>query len=393
MKDRKAVVTGVGIICAAGAGREALREALRKPAPLTADAGLRLPAGLVRNFDIREYIETEKGYLDRTSQLAFAGMSLALEDANLSREDVQKAEAGLFLGTAFGNHQTMALFFEDLLAKGPRFVKPILFPHAYSNTTISLLAMEYGLTGWHVNFAAGGISGAAAILSAFDLIRTGRLDMALAGGVDSLTEMLVAGLQAEKLVSSNPCKPFDAARDGFNPGEACVVLVLEEGARARRRGARPLADVLGAGLASMNRRQERSPAENAICRAMESALASGGATPDMLVASANGTSLRDEAEWKAVAALAERMPGLSMTSLKPLFGETFGAEGPLQVAAAIECLGEGIVPPALNLERQLGAPPLPIVSGTAKAPAGARALVNSFDDGGSAVSILLGKPS
>jgi len=119
MKDRKAVVTGIGIICAAGAGREALREALRKPAPLTADAGLRLPAGLVRNFDIREYIETEKGYLDRTSQLAFAGMSLALEDANLSREDVQKAEAGLFLGTAFGNHQTMALFFEDLLAKGP----------------------------------------------------------------------------------------------------------------------------------------------------------------------------------------------------------------------------------------------------------------------------------
>ncbi len=402
MKNRRVAITGMGIICGAGAGREAFGDALLSTPMKScveyvkffdASRATSKLAAEVPEFDIKEYIETEKGYLDRTTELAFAGTSLALEDANLSRQDIQKAGAGLFLGTAFGNHGTIAAFLDDLFAKGPRFVKPVLFPHAYSNTTISMLAMEYGLNGWHVNFSSGGISGAAAILNAFDLIRLGRLDMALAGGVDSPTGMVFLGLDHRKLLSASPCRPFDANRDGFNPGEACAVVVMEEMSHAVARGARIMAEMLGGGFHSMLPEAAAGIQDNAVYRAMKSALASHGKAADLIIASANGSRIRDEIEWKAIAALAAEVGDLRVTSVKSILGETFGAEGPLQVATAIECMLSGTIPPTLNLDRQLDTPPLPIVTGE---PASLRCklgLVNSFDDGGSAISILMGYPS
>jgi len=171
MRENRVVITGVGPVSAIGIGREqffaGLREGRSGIAPIasfdTTPYRSKLAAEIA-HFDVKEYLESEKAYLDRASELAFAGMSLALEDADLDARKLDSGGTALLLGSAFGNLGTLGVFFDDFVKKGPRLVKPILFPHTYSNTTISLLAIEYGLTGYHVNFSAGAVSAGAAIL-------------------------------------------------------------------------------------------------------------------------------------------------------------------------------------------------------------------------------------
>jgi 3-oxoacyl-[acyl-carrier-protein] synthase II len=240
---KRVVITGIGPVSAIGIGREAFFGALRERrsgiAPVTAfEAGGRR-AGEVKNFTVADYLESQKNYLDRSSELAFAAMSLALEDADLDPKSC--SSDALLLGSAYGNLATMSLFFADFVQKGPRLVKPVLFPHTYSNTTISLLAMEYNLAGYHANFSAGTVSSACALVEGFDLIRQGRQTRALAGGFESLSALLLSGLHAAGSLADAD------GQGGFVPGEGAGIVVLEEREQALARGARILGEVRGAG--------------------------------------------------------------------------------------------------------------------------------------------------
>jgi 3-oxoacyl-[acyl-carrier-protein] synthase II len=321
---KRVVITGIGPVSAIGIGREAFFDALRarRPglAPIAAFEAGGLLGGELRAFNVADYLESQKNYLDRSSELAFAALSLALEDADLDPKGCP--EAALLLGSAYGNLATMGLFFADFVQKGPRLVKPVLFPHTYSNTTISLLAMEYGLAGYHANYAAGTVSAACALAGAFDLIRQGRETLAFAGGFESLNPILHAGLKAGGLLAG-----ADGA-GGIVPGEGAGLLVLEERDRALARGARILGELAGAGLTGGGR----------IGEAMEAAWAQAGwegIGPDLIVSHANGSPDLDRLEAAAIADFRGRHPGGRVESIKPLTGETFGGGGALQAMAAL----------------------------------------------------------
>ncbi len=235
------VITGLGAVCALGADTAEIAAALREGEPaLFAPARLALPpeetpplAGEAPDPDLAACGVTPKPYLDRASQLFLAACGMALGQAGLDAAACAARRAGVLCGTAWGCLSTAEAFFADYALKGPRLVKPFLFPHAYSNTAVSLAAIEWSLRGPHENVAARAAAAGFAVTEAFDLIRSGQADVLVAGGTDALSATRLR-----------------ATADGGAPGEAGAALVLERAETAAARGAATLGRLLGCGLSA-----------------------------------------------------------------------------------------------------------------------------------------------
>ncbi len=393
---RRVVVTGIGPLTAIGGGRQAFADALAFGDDGIADAPhLATPDGWIpsvaelRDFDLKAYFAKPKGYLDRATQLAFAAAELAFADANLPPEQRGGKRAGLALGTAAGCLETAGRFFADFLDKGPRFVKPILFPHTYSNTTISMLAIEYGLAGPHLNFASGMVAGAQALIAAADQIRLGRADLMLAGGVDALSREWLLGWRQEGRISPTTagphlCAPFAAESHGLALGEGACLLVLEEYEHALARGAKILGEILGSGESSAV-----GLAAAAVERAIDQALAPlPPQTLALVLAGANGDHQLDAVEMAAL----QQNPAtaaIPTTAIKAMLGETAGAALPLQVAAAICARQTGLIPPTLNVRTPQPGSTLNLVVDTDQPLPPGPILCLGEDFGGATAAILL----
>jgi 3-oxoacyl-[acyl-carrier-protein] synthase II len=317
VEDKGVVITGAGPVSAIGIGREAFMDGVRRYR-----SGIGQFAAEISDFSVVDYLETEKAYLDRASQLAFAAMSLSIEDANLDLKNMDRSSMGLILGSATGCLASTQLFFNDYLEKGPRFVKPILFPHAYANTTISLLAIEYGLNGYHLNFSSGATSSSGALLHAYDMVRTGRCALAFAGGFEALSPMLLRGTA------------LNDDQQGFMPGEGAGIVVLENAAHARQRGAVVLGEILGGGMTGGDILKAMHLACSSLAKRDDAVTGFSLATP--------GGDL-DPAEMAAIMEFQgdrpERMP---VNRLKAILGETAGADTALRVIAALHAISPGV---------------------------------------------------
>ncbi|MDD5705882.1 MAG: beta-ketoacyl synthase N-terminal-like domain-containing protein, partial [Kiritimatiellae bacterium] len=219
------VISGIGTLCALGIGREECAAAWseREPALFPAaraqpPAGLSNLAGEVPDFELATLLPAPKAYLDRQSELLLAACALALRDGRLAKGAFEPSRAGLALGSAWGAIGTLSRFFADYVGKGPRLVKPMLFPHAYANAAISLAAMEWELRGAHLNFVSGRDASTQALLAALDALRQGEADIMLAGGCEALNDTLWAALAETGRAAS--------------PGEGAAVFLLESAGSA-----------------------------------------------------------------------------------------------------------------------------------------------------------------
>lgn len=374
---KRVLITGLGPVSSVGCGREAFWQGLaaegcRLPEPGQDHArlclGSQAPVRL-QNFRIGDYLQSEKPYLDPSSAYALAAASLAIQDGRLDPRTL--ARAGLVLGSAFGSLETLTRFAEGLFTKGPRLVKPVLFPHAYANTAISLVAMEFGIRGYHLHFASGFISGTAALLAAFDAIRQGAVDVALAGGYDAISETLLAGWVAcgWTAPSADPAAsdPAKVRADGLcPPAEGAGIVMLESREHALARQAPIYGELIEGALTATKPGEASRPLSMAIRDAMRQALRRAGGSPNevrLLSAASNGMPAVDSAEAEAV----EEIFGRSRPPVvrwKQKLGETMAAAGPLHVIAA------------------LGRP------ASASAPHGP-VLINSVDPGGAVGTLVL----
>ena len=188
-------------------------------------------AGIVPPFEAETILPTAKAYLDRQSLFAMSAAAIALrgrDTASIARE-----RFGVSHGTAWGAAETLARFWADCREKGPRLVKPMLFPHTYANAAASLISMEWELRGFHTNFAGGQNASSFAIAAAVDALRRGEADAVLAGGSEALSADRWAAL-AEK-GGSHP------------PGEGAAFFVLRR-ASDLADGETPLAFLAGVGF-------------------------------------------------------------------------------------------------------------------------------------------------
>ncbi len=303
------LITGLGVVSALGADAEENAAALREGEPaLFPLARFTLPeaaepplAGEAPALDLAACGVAPKPYLDRASELFLAACGMAFQRADLNAAKLVALQAGVMAGTAWGCVGTAELFFADYILKGPRLVKPFLFPHAYSNTAVSLAAMEWSLKGPHENVAASETASGIALVEAFDLIRAGQSKLIAAGGTEALSATALRARTAEGVTAP--------------VGEAAAVLVLESEASAAARGAKPLGRLLGCGVAV-------SPQE-----AVAAALAQAGVSSAALVAVYVNAAARSAAE--------SEFAGARIVVPEILCGDVQGATAALHLAFAL----------------------------------------------------------
>lgn len=226
-----------------------------------------------------------------------------------------------------------------------------------------------------------------------DMLGLGQADAVVVAGCDSITESMFGLADRANPLHPERLQPFDRGRRGVLLGEGAAAVVLEDGERAARRGAQPLAWLRGVGM-SCDAFHETAPNPSGLERAMRDAHRRSGARPeeiDLLMAHGTGTALNDLNEIKAFRGVfGERARGVKITAIKSMTGHTSGASGLMSVVVAIHCMREGLVPPTVGL----GAPipeavGLDLVMGAAQKAIVRMAQVNAFGFGGvNAVALL-----
>jgi 3-oxoacyl-[acyl-carrier-protein] synthase II len=213
-------------------------------------------------------------------------------------------------------------------------------------------AGENRLTGRRTTLSSACASGATALGHAFGTIRSGRAAMVCAGGVEALCPFIIAGFNSLRLLSKRRCRPFDAARDGFNPGEGAAMMILESAASARARGAVPLAVIKGFGMALEAFHHTRSnPDGSGIARGMRQALSQsqcGALMVDHVHLHGTSTVINDLSEYNGMKTVfGEAMNAVPVCSTKSMTGHTLGAAGAVSAVFAVLSMQQSIVPATL----------------------------------------------
>ena len=355
-------VTGLGVVCPLGVGRDAFFQGLREArvAIRRVDEDVDLSgikskvAGVADDFDPLALIPPKRARrMGRATQMAVAAARLACEDARFSPQDTQRG--GVAVGTGIGAMEALVDNHLVLLERGAERVSPFLAPIMMPNAPAAEVSIELGIKGPSVGVVTACAASAHAIGIAWGWVKAGLVDWALAGGAESvLIPLVFAAFDRMGALSRNPdpqtaSRPFDAQRDGFVIGEGAGILLLESEEHARARGAAPLAELAGFGQSSDAFHITAPPEDGeGARRAMEGALASAGLVPeeiDYINAHGTSTPLNDRAETAAIKALlGKRAYEVPVSSTKSQIGHLLGAAGAVEAGAALFALVEGLLP-------------------------------------------------
>jgi 3-oxoacyl-[acyl-carrier-protein] synthase II len=278
--------------------------------------------------------------------------------------------------------------------KGPRFVSAFAVPALSGSMGACMLSMEYGLTGPVMTQVAACATSVIAFHDALRLIQTGECDVVLAGGSEApVLPMAVAALGNMGALSrrnddpGRASRPFDRNRDGFVLGEGGGVVVVESLEHARKRGATPIAEIIGGALtADAFHISAPEPTGRGQIRAMQRALASAEVTTDeidYIVAHGTSTSLNDVTETRAIkGAFGDQAYRVPISSPKSMIGHLVGAAGIASALAALGAIRDGVIPPTANLEDPDDECDLDYVPRVARTKRVETAMINGFGFGG-----------
>jgi 3-oxoacyl-[acyl-carrier-protein] synthase II len=285
--------------------------------------------------------------------------------------------------------------------KGPRFVSAFAIPALSGSMAACMLSMKYGLTGPVMTQVAACATSVICFGDALRLIASGECDVVLAGGSEApIVPMGVAALANMGALSKRndeperASRPFDRDRDGFVLGEGGGVVVVESLAHALARGARPIAEIIGAALtADAYHISAPEPSGRGAARAMTLAMANAGIAPDevdYIVAHGTSTPLNDVTETRAIkAAFGEHARRVAISSPKSMVGHLVGAAGIASALAALGAIRDQIIPPTINLENPDPECDLDYVPKVARPARVETVMVNGFGFGGqNAVAIF-----
>ncbi|HAZ63968.1 MAG TPA: hypothetical protein DCZ72_10220, partial [Armatimonadetes bacterium] len=226
MAERVAI-TGLGVVSALGLGYEPFAENLAAGvsglAPWSGSEAEPLLVGEVEPYDLRDYLVAEKGYLDRTSELALIAAQLCLRHAGLEALPAARERRGLVVGTQFGCMATATHYCQRVRKRGPRFATPLVFSQSFLNTPASLLSIDYDLAGYHTTLTSGPESGRQAFELGVLALALGQADAVLAGGVDALSAELIAGYDAPLATGDDPEAYVPGAAGGTALGEGAAL--------------------------------------------------------------------------------------------------------------------------------------------------------------------------
>jgi len=315
----------------------------------------------VKGFDPEDYMERrEARRIDRFQQFGIAAATQAIDQAGLEVGPEEASRASVIISSAVGGmisvEEAMIVFSEQ----GPRRVTPFIIPKFMSNGAAGLVSIKNGFKGPTFSIASACASGSDAIGQAAMMIRSGSVDVAVAGGADAtISRIGVSGFDRLKAMSrhnedySDTPAPFDKDRDGLVMGEGAAAVVLEDLDRARERGAEILGELVGYSSTS-DSFHITAPAEDGAggAAAMVGAIEMAGVTPDQVgYISAHGTAtpLNDLSETRAIkAAFGEVAYDIPISSTKSMTGHMMGATGALEAIFCMLAIRDNVIPPTIH---------------------------------------------
>lgn len=317
----------------------------------------------VKDFDPVDYMSArEARRLDRFEQFARVVSQEAMRQSGLQIPVKEPSRAGVIISSAIGGLTTIQDGMFKLMETGPRRISPFVIPMLMSNGGSGLVSIDYGFKGPSLSVASACASSSDGIGAAWRLLRSGEIDIAIAGGSEAtITTIGVASFDRLGAMSrrnddySMTPQPFDLNRDGLVMGEAAAVLVLETESHARARGAEVLAELAGY-AATSDAFHITAPSDTGEggAEAMRRAMAIAGVTADEVdYVNAHGTAtqLNDASETLAIkAALGEAAYQVPISSTKSMTGHCMGATGALEAVFCVNAIRKNIVPPTIHYE-------------------------------------------
>ena len=277
-------------------------------------------------------------------------LKIAFDEAFIQCRGKKGMQGDIVIGTTLGNMYGASTYYEQIKKGTPGVLS--LVKGFLSSSPADHISRCCKISGncWTVSSACA--SGASAIGIGMRRIQQGLASRVFAGGVDALSPFVVAGFHSLKLLSRRVCRPFDAERDGLNPGEGAAVLVLESPEEARKRGVEPLAVLSGFGEALEAYHPTRShPEGRGICNAVQKIFKNTGFHPediDHIHCHGTATFFNDSSEYQAFKTLfGKQLSSIPVVSTKSLTGHTFGGAGALASVFAILSLQNQWIPPTL----------------------------------------------
>jgi 3-oxoacyl-[acyl-carrier-protein] synthase II len=411
---RRVVVTGMGALTALGPtvaatweGLVAGRSGIRTVQSFDPSRVASKMAAEVVDFDPGDIIDRKDARrMDRYIQFGLVATREAFQSAGLpDRLEGRLAErTGVILGSGLGGATTLFDNVMVMAARGPDRISPFFIPMGIANVGAGQIAITFGPMGPNFATVSACATGAHAIGEAWETIRRDDADVMVAGGAEAaIHEAVLGGFASMKALSTRnddpeaASRPFDRDRDGFVMGEGAAVLVLEALEHAERRGAEPLAELIGYG-ATADASHITLPAPGGIgaVRAARRAMEKAGVTADEIDhvnAHATSTAEGDLAELQGMKTLfGDRAGAVAITANKSMLGHSLGAAGAIESVATIQALRTGVIPPTINLVH-----PDPAAEGLDLTPlVSARrtmtlALNNSFGFGGQNAALVFRK--
>ena len=368
---RRVVVTGIGVVCPAGIGKDDFwksmtegRSCIRKITKFDASELSSQMAGEVDGFVPENYINNSKDLrrMDIASQYAIAATKMSVEDSGIDLSQEDPARIGLFIGSAIGGPVFLEKQVISFFEKGIKSISPFTGIAYFCCSHLGFISIEFGIKGSNATLSTGCTSGHTAIGTALNDIRYGRSDMAVAGGTESpLIPLILQSfcvIHATSRRNEEPEKasrPFDKERDGFVLAEGCGILLLEELEHALKRNAHIYAEIAGFGT-TCNAYHMTAPSEDAkeTARAMKLALDDAGIEPkdvDNINAHGSSTPLNEIAETLAIKQVfGEDAYKIPVNSIKSMIGHALGGAGAIQAAASVLTIENGLIPPTINYE-------------------------------------------
>jgi 3-oxoacyl-[acyl-carrier-protein] synthase II len=361
-------------------------------------------AAEVKNFDPLDFVDRKEARkMGRFIHFAFAATQEAVAQSGLVITPENGDRVGVLIGSGIGGFEIIEREHANLLQGGPRKISPFFIPAAIVNMAAGQISIRYGAKGPISATATACATSANAIGDSVRMIMHGDADAIIAGGAEAaVTQLSVGGFAAMRALSTRnddptrASRPFDRDRDGFVIGEGAGILILEELAFAKARGARILAEVIGYGMsADAHHMTGIAPEGQGAQRSMRAALKDAGIAPEevgYVNAHATATPAGDGNESRAIEAVFGEHAlshKLKVSGTKSMTGHLLGGAGGLEAGITVLALVNQQLPPTINLDNPDPECRLDYVPNKAIAHSFDVGLSNSFGFGGINATLIL----
>ncbi|MFH1414140.1 MAG: beta-ketoacyl-[acyl-carrier-protein] synthase family protein [Candidatus Omnitrophota bacterium] len=405
---QRIVITGLGVLSPIGIGRKKFWDNLIKGKngigeikSFDASSYRTHKGGEIKDFSPAVYIHNIKlpSYC-RSTQLALAASRLAVEDANLDEKffSKNKERIGVIIGSVTADSKMGEK--SASLWKNAEYIKtPKNLGGNFNWLTVGIansIARELKISGLSMGIPTACPSGNYTIGYALDLIRMGRLDIVMAGGTDSMNQLVFAGFNSLFVMDPEKCRPFDRDRKGLVVSEGSGVVVLESLEHAKKRDANIYAEVLGYGLSCEPYHDTGlHPNGLGMARAVRMALDEAQiSTKEIGYINAYGVGIpvHDKVETKVIKKVfGKRAKQIPVSSIKSMIGYTMGAASAIEAIACALVMKEGIIPPTINYKTPDPECDLDYVPNKARKQKVNTILSHSFGFGGNTTALLIGR--